>query len=337
MKQLYIYLIKRVLLYVLIFFLALTTFFFVLHLAPGDPVLRYVRQMESRYGYATGTTEAGVATFRAQFGLDKPLGRRYLSFITQLLLKGNFGPSIVSYPVPAQRLIFRAMPWTIGLLGVSVVISWVLGIVLGTFVGWKRGTGFERATTPVALVFSQIPIYLMALLLSMALVYGIAVFPSGGAYSPALSRSFSLKFVGSVVYHAILPGLSQVGVGLFMWALTQRALVINLLGEDYMRLGEAKGLPTPRLAYRYVLRNTLLPQSTGLALSLGFVVNGFFLIEWIFRYPGMGRLFIASITTMDYNVLLGITVISMLMVLFANLIIELLYPLIDPRIRRGQS
>jgi len=337
MKQVYLYLIKRILLYVLIFFLALTTFFFVLHLAPGDPVLRYVQQMQSRFGYDTGVTESGFERFREQFGLDKPLGQRYLSFIRELLLKGNFGPSIVSYPVPAQRLIVRALPWTIGLLSVSVILSWVLGMILGTFIGWRRGTTFERVMTPLALIFSQMPIYLMALLLAMGFVYGIAIFPAGGAYSPSLTGSFSLRYLWSIVYHALLPAFSQVIVGLFMWGLTQRALVINLLGEDYMRLGEAKGLPTGRLAYRYVLRNTLLPQATGLALSLGFVVNGFFLIEWIFRYPGIGRLFIASIRALDYNVLLGITVISMLMVLLANLIVELVYPLIDPRIRRGET
>ena len=334
MKKVYFYIIKRIALYVLIFFLALTAFFFVLHLAPGDPVLRYVRQMESRYGYDTGTTESGFQAFRVQFGLDKPVGQRYISFITQLLLKGNFGPSIVSYPVQAQHLIYQALPWTIGLLGVSVILSWILGMALGTMVGWRRGSKFEAFATPLSLMFSQIPIYLLALLLAMLLVYGVAVFPSGGAYAAMLRRSFSLRFIGSVIYHAILPALSQVLVGMFGWSLSQRALVINLLGEDYMRLGEAKGLPPARLAYRYVLRNTLLPQATGLALSLGFVVNGFFLIEWIFRYPGIGRLFISSIQAMDYNVLLGITVISMLMVLLANLIIELLYPLIDPRIRR---
>ncbi len=337
MKQVYLYIVKRILLYILIFFLALTTFFFVLHIAPGDPLLRYVRQMESMYGYATGTTLEGVAKFREQFGLDEGFGKRYLAFMNQLFLHGNFGPSIVSYPVAAQHLIYKALPWTIGLLGVSVGFSWIIGMILGTFMGWKRSSIFEKITKPMGLVFSQVPIYLMALMLAMVFVYGIAVFPSGGAYSPMIRKAFSFRFIASVIRHATLPALSQIAVGMFMWGLTQRALVINLLGEDYMRLGEAKGLSNGRLAYRYVLRNTLLPQATGLALSLGFVVNGFFLIEWIFRYPGIGRLFIESISSMDYNVLLGITAISMITVLLANLIIELLYPLIDPRIRRGQT
>jgi peptide/nickel transport system permease protein len=150
-----------------------------------------------------------------------------------------------------------------------------------------------------------------------------------------VKKAFTLQFIGSVIYHGLLPAISMVLVSVAGWSLGQRALVINLLGEDYMRLAEAKGLPARTLANRYVLRNTLLPQSTALALSLGGVVNGFFLIEWIFRYPGIGRLFVSSITALDYNVLLSITVIAMFVVLLANLLMEFVYPLIDPRIRRG--
>jgi peptide/nickel transport system permease protein len=335
MKRLLLYLGKRILLYALIFFVALTIFFFVLHLAPGDPVLRYMQQMQSRYGYNTGTTEAGLEAFRTQFGLDKPIGVRYLSFMRELLLHGNFGPSMVSYPTPARDMVFQALPWSVGLLGVSIVVAWVLGMALGTILGWKRGTTLDSVVTPFAMVLAQVPVYLMALLLSMAFVYGIAVFPAGGAYSAAVTRSWTLAFVGSVIGHAVLPALSMVLVNTLGWTLSQRALVINLLGEDYMRLAEAKGLPRRTLIYRYVLRNAMLPQATGLALSLGFAMNGFFLIEWIFRYPGIGRLFVASITSLDYNVLLGITVTTMLVVLVANLVVEFLFPLIDPRIRRG--
>ncbi|MGA2974728.1 MAG: ABC transporter permease [Spirochaetia bacterium] len=335
MKKMLWYFVRKILVYTLVFFVALTVFYFVLQLAPGDPVLRYVREMESRYGYNTGTTESGAQLFRSQFGLDKPVPIRYLSFMKELLFHGNFGPSIVSYPVPAQVGVFQALPWSIGLLGVSVIISWILGMGLGTVLGWRRGKALDSIATPFAITLAQMPQYLMAILLSMIFVYVIAVFPAGGAYSAALKRSWSLPFIGSLIYHALLPSLSMVIVGVLGWSLGQRAMVINLLGEDYMRLAEAKGLPRGRLINRYILRNTMLPQTTGLALSLGGVVNGYFLIEWIFRYPGIGSLFVNAIRTIDYNVLLCIVVIAMLMVLLANLIIEFLYPLIDPRIRRG--
>lgn len=335
MRQIYIFLIKRISLYALIFLMSLTVFFFVVNLAPGDPLTRYVQEMGSRYGYTIPTTEKLIQEFKEQFGLDKPLGPRYLAYMQQLILEQNFGPSMVAFPKPAQELILDALPWSIGLLGISVIIAWVLGILLGTVVGWRRDTIFDSSITSLGLVASQIPPYLLALLLSMGLVYGLGVFPAGGAYSAMVKRAFSWKFIGSVLYHAILPSLSLVLVYLFSWMLSQRALVINLLGEDYIRFAEAKGLKRARLINRYILRNTLLPQATGLALSLGFIVNGFFLIEWIYRYPGVGRLFISAIRELDYNVLLGITIGTMFFVLTANLIIELLYPVIDPRIRRG--
>jgi peptide/nickel transport system permease protein len=335
MGKLLVYLAKRILLYVVIFILSLTVFFFILHLGPEDPVSRYVAMMQSRYGYASEVNAQGVADFKKNFGLDKPLPRRYLAFMGQLFLHGNFGPSMVAYPAPAQSIVFKALPWTVGLLGISVVISWVLGMAVGTVMGWRRGTRLDASATPIALVLSQVPIYLMALLLATVFVYAVVVFPSGGPYAATVQKAFTLQFIGSVIYHGLLPAISMVLVSVAGWSLGQRALVINLLGEDYMRLAEAKGLPARTLANRYVLRNTLLPQSTALALSLGGVVNGFFLIEWIFRYPGIGRLFVSSITALDYNVLLSITVIAMFVVLLANLLMEFVYPLIDPRIRRG--
>jgi peptide/nickel transport system permease protein len=291
--------------------------------------------MQGRYGYAIESTAQLIQEFKAAFGLDKPLGPRYLAYLKQLFAERNFGPSLLAFPKPAQELIWAALPWSIALLGVSVIIAWILGIILGTIVGWKRGSILDSGLTFLGLVASQIPPYLLALILSMGLVYGAGLFPPGGAYSAAVAKGFSLRFLGSVVYYAILPALSLILVYVFSWMLSQRALVINILGEDYMRFAEAKGLGRGRLINRYVLRNTLLPQATGLALSLGFIVNGFFLIEWIYRYPGIGRLFVSAIRERDYNVLLGSTILVMAFVLLANLIIELLYPLIDPRIRRG--
>jgi peptide/nickel transport system permease protein len=138
MKKMLWYFVRKILLYALVFFIALSIFYILLQLAPGDPVLRYVQQMESRYGYNTGVTETGAQAFRVQFGLDKPIPIRYLSFMKELLLKGNFGPSIISYPVPAQVGVFQALPWSIGLLGVSVIL------------GWERcwGGGAARPWTP---------------------------------------------------------------------------------------------------------------------------------------------------------------------------------------------
>jgi peptide/nickel transport system permease protein len=292
--------------------------------------------MSAQYSYSIPVSDELIQEYKEVFGLDKPLFTRYIYYMRELLLKQNFGPSFVAFPKPAHELILSALPWSIGLLGFSVIIAWVLGMAIGTIVGWKRGTGLDLSITPIGLIVSQIPPYLLALLLLMLLSYALGIFPAGAPYAAYLERGFTLPFVLSLLYHAFLPSLSLVLVYLSAWMITQRALVINLLGEDYVRFAEAKGLKSTRLVSRYILRNTLLPQTTGLAMSLGFIINGAFLIEWIFRYPGIGYLFVTAISAMDYNVLMGIVIVSMFFVLLANLLIDLLYPLIDPRIRRGE-
>ncbi len=336
MRATHLYIIKKVLLYCLIFVVSLSAFFFFINLVPGDPVTRYVESMRAQYSYSIPVSDELIQEYKKAFGLDKPLFTRYIYYMRELLLKQNFGPSFVAFPRPAHELILSALPWSIGLLGFSVIIAWVLGMVIGTIVGWKRGTGFDHSITPISLIVSQIPPYLLALLLLMLLSYALGIFPAGAPYAAHLERGFTLQFLFSLLYHAFLPSLSIVLVYLSALIISQRALVINLLGEDYVRFAEAKGLRSTRLVSRYILRNTLLPQTTGLAMSLGFIINGAFLIEWIFRYPGIGYLFITAINAMDYNILMGIVVVSMFFILLANLLIDLLYPLIDPRIRRGE-
>lgn len=335
MKRVLIYLVKRVLLYALIFLMSLTVFFFVINLVPGDPVTRYVQEMSARYGVTIQASDAVIQEYKKEFNLDKRLGGRYLAFMDRLVFHFDFGPSFLSFPKPAKALILDALPWSIGLLGISVVLAWVVGMVLGTLVGWRRQKVLDSTLTPIGMVAAQIPPYLFALILAMGLAYAVGIFPTGSAYSPMFRKGFNLPYILNVIYHAVLPSMSLVLIYMFTWMITQRALVINLIGEDFMRLAEAKGLTNARMVNRYVLRNTLLPQTTGLALSLGFIVNGFFLIEWIYRYPGIGNLFLSAIRALDYNVLLGTTVITMFCVLAANLLIEMLYPFIDPRIRRG--
>ncbi|MGB9682617.1 MAG: ABC transporter permease [bacterium] len=328
------YLIRRFFLYLAIFLISLTAFFFFLNLVPGDPVTRYVQELEARYGLATPVSEEIIKEYKEAFGLDKNLFARYTSYLKRLVLNFDFGPSFVAFPTPAFQLILEAFPWSIGLLGVAVIVSWTLGILLGTILGWKRESKGASFVLVLGLIMSQVPTYLLALLLVMVFSFVLGIFPMGGAYSPLIQQGFNLRYIIDLIYHAFLPGMSLILVYTFGTMISQRALVINVLGEDYIKLAEAKGLKSSRLVNRYILRNTLLPQVTGLALSLGFIVNGFFLIEWIFNYPGIGRLFMTAIRQMDYNVLMGITVNTMFWVLAANFIIELLYPLIDPRIRR---
>jgi len=182
---------------------------------------------------------------------------------------------------------------------------------------------------------SQIPYYLVALLLVMVLAYLLGVFPTRWAFSPTITPTLSLEFIVDVLYHATLPALSLILVSAFGLLISTRALTITILGEDYILFAQAKGLKKIKILNRYVLRNVLLPQVTGLAMALGFIVNGFYLIEWIFSYPGIGTLLVQAIPALDYNTIQGIILISIFTVLTANLIIDIIYPLIDPRIRTG--
>jgi peptide/nickel transport system permease protein len=327
------YLLRRFFLYILIFFISLSAFFFFLNLVPGDPVTRYVQELEARYGLTTPVSEEVIKEYKEAFGLDKDLFGRYIFYMKRLIFNFDFGPSFVAFPKPAFELIMDAFPWSIGLLGVTIIVSWVLGILLGTLLGWKRESKGASFVLVSGFIISQVPTYLLALILVMIFSFTLGIFPMGGAYSPLIERGFNLRYILDLIYHAFLPAMSLILVYTFGTMISQRALVINILGEDYIKLAEAKGLEDNRIIKRYILRNTLLPQATGLAMSLGFIVNGFFLIEWIFNYPGVGRLFMTAIREMDYNVLMGITVNTMFWVLTANFIIELLYPLIDPRIR----
>ncbi len=329
------YVAKRVLTYVVILLAAFTVVFLVLRLVPGDPITRFVTMIQQRYSVRLPATHEIVQEYRRKFGLDGDLFTQYVSYMRRVVFEFDFGPSFLNFPNPSQVLIMRALPWSIGLLAMSTVIAWVIGIALGTLVGWRRGSKLDTTLFSFALAFSQIPYYLLALLLVLVFAYMLGIFPARWAFSPTITPGLNLEFILDYLTHMILPSLSLVLAASFGWLISTRAMTITILGEDYMLFAQAKGLKKLRVMNRYVLRNILLPQVTQLGMSLGFVVNGFFLIEWIFTYPGMGTLLIQAISALDYNTIQGVTLISIFTVLMANLIVDLIYPLIDPRVTAG--
>jgi len=329
------YIAKRVVIYLVTLFLAFSVFFFFMHLIPGDPLSRYVRMIELTYSYRIELTQEIIDHYKDRFGLEGDLLTQYVSYMRQVFLEFDFGPSFLNFPTPARDLIWRRLPWSLGLLTIATLMAWVMGIVAGTLVGWKRGTRLDSALFGLSLCLSQIPYYLVALLLVLVLAYVLGTFPPRWAFSPTATPGLNLEFIASVLKHATLPALSLILVQVPGWIVSTRAITITILGEDYLQYAQAKGLKKVRLLNRYVLRNILLPQVTGLAMSLGFVVNGFFLIEWIFSYPGIGTLLVQAIPLLDYNTIQGIALISIFTVLSANLIVDVLYPLVDPRIRTG--
>jgi peptide/nickel transport system permease protein len=331
-KMLY-YIIKRLIIFVVTAFISFSAVFFFLRMIPGDPITRYVRMLERMYSYSQTSLKI-IKEWKALYGLEGDIFTQYVRYVERVFLHFDLGPSFVAFPTPVQNLILARLPWTIALLGTATVISWSIGTVIGAFVGWKKGSKIDSALFTVALCFSQIPYYVSAIFLVLVLSYMFGLFPSRFAFSSNIQIGFNIAFIWSLIYHSFLPALSLVLTSLFGWLLSARFITITILGEDYLIFAQAKGLKKIRLLNRYVLRNALLPQLTGLAMSLGFIVNGFYLVEWIFQYPGIGGLLQTAINIIDYNTIQGITLMSIFIVLAANFIMDLIYPLIDPRIRR---
>ncbi|MCB0083513.1 MAG: ABC transporter permease, partial [Caldilineaceae bacterium] len=268
-------------------------------------------------------------------GINGNWFEQYVRYVSNVVLRFDLGPSLTAFPTHAQVLIFQALPWTIGLLGISVILAWFIGLVLGGIVGWRRNFPGSELLTTLAIGFSQIPQYFVALLLIFLFAYTLLWFPARGAYPATMQPGLTLPFLMGLLRHSFLPALSIVVVSVSGWLISTRSLMISILGEDYLLFADAKGLRPGYIFSRYALRNALLPQLTGLAISLGFIMNGAFLVEYIFTYPGIGTLFINAIGILDYNTVQGIVLISIVAVLTANLLLDLLLPLVDPRIRLG--
>lgn len=328
------YVARRVGLYLISLWGAITASFLFFRLMPGDPISAIIGQLASKGQYSSQSgTDAVVTYYKKAFGLDGNLFTQYYRYLNRLILHADFGPSIVSYPSPATTIILRSLPWTLGLIGTATLLGWIIGLIGGTFAGWARKTRAGSWLTNVALLFSQIPAYFVALFLIIYLAYRNPIFPPNSAYDARLKEEFSWPFITSVIRHGALPVIATMIVGASFWLITTRALVINVLGEDYLTYAEAKGLSPWRIINRYVMRNAWLPQVAALGIAMGGVINGNVLVERLFRYPGIGNLLIDAITIKDVNTAQGIVVLLIFFVLTLNLIIDLCLPLFDPRVK----
>jgi peptide/nickel transport system permease protein len=330
------YIVRRIVAYIFLMFLTATITFFIFRLMPGNPVEAYLRSMEQRFPQYF-ETRAGMELsqkYKEMFGLQGSIFHQYFCFLRNIV-KGTFGPSLLTFPEPAEKLILQALPWTIGLLGISTIIAWLLGVLVGVFIGWKRESKVSTFTAWLALVVSQMPQYFLAIILVFVFAYTLYLLPGTGAFNPLLKPGFYPEFIFDVIRHATLPALSIILVTAAGWIISSRSLVITILNEDYLIFAEAKGLKPGTILRNYVMKNMLPPQITGLAISLGFIVNGAYVVEWIFNYPGIGRLMAIAVGLRDYSVMQGVMLLSIFGVLTANLIVDLILPLIDPRVRRG--
>jgi peptide/nickel transport system permease protein len=260
--------------------------------------------------------------------------QQYVTYLTGAL-RLDFGYSSAFYPNRVSEMIASALPWTVALLVTASLVAWVLGCLLGAVLAWPRSPLIVRLIGPPILALQALPYYLFGLLLMSVLVFNLHLFPLMGGYSGGTFPGLRLDFALDIVHHSILPALSIVLVAMGGWGLLTRGLVVTTLEEDFMLFAEAKGLRGRTIFFRYALRNVLLPQVTALGLSLGQIVSGAVLVEQVFAYPGVGRLLTLSIRNSDYNLLGGVTFIIIVGVSLATLIVDLAYPLLDPRIRQA--
>lgn len=319
---------------VLTVFIAATLIWIIPRLSPVDPVDVMLGRMAAGGGTVAGS-DAIMAQLRESFGLDQPLIVQYLLYLKNTLTL-DFGLSTSSFPTPVSEMIARALPWTVGLMMVSLVITFIIGNLLGALMVWEHSPGLLKVAIPAVMIFTSIPPILSGLLLIYIFSSKLPWFPLTGAYGLNVEPGWSFEFAGSVLYHGFLPAMSIVIVTFGFWALGMRGLMITVQGEDYTTLAKAKGLKKRYILYQYMIRNAILPQITAFALKIGMLIAGQVLVERIFSYNGMGKLLYDAILLQDFPVIQGVSFVIILMTALAVFLVDLLYPLIDPRIRHGE-
>lgn len=327
-----LYLLGRLGQFALVVFIGINIAFIVTHATPIDPVEQSIAAA-TQFG---STSPEAIALMRQSlrelYGLEGSLAEQYASFWRRVAV-GDFGPSLSAFPTPVSVLIGRALPWTVSLLVVSTLLTWALGNLLGGLAGYYRKNRALRLAGLLAMAFHPIPYYIVAFLLLIVFGYLWPVLPISGGYKMNMARDWSWEFIGSLLSHAILPVCSLALVGLGGWFMGMRSLVSNVVTEDYVTYAELGGVKRGRILGSYVMRNALVPQVTGLAMSLGAIFNGAIITEQVFGYPGVGTLLVSAVHVGDYSLVLGITTVSIVAVSLAVLLIDLLYPLLDPRVK----
>jgi len=326
------YLISRVLQYIATLFSAFTIVYFLLRAMPTNAVELFISTLTAtgQYYDPQAVIEMRKVLYEL-FGLTGSPIEQYFTFLRRFLTL-DFGLAFIPFGVPVRELLMRFLPWTIGLLSTTTILSWIVGNILGVIAGFARRSKFSKILQSIAVVLYPIPYYIMALVLIYLLAYLIPLFPlgTGGVLAPILSPEFIL----GVIRQSILPALSIMIISIFgWWFLSSRTLTINVMAEDFVLYAEMRGVPMRRLISKYVWRNVLMPQTTALALALGGIFGGALLTEVIFAYPGLGQLMYKAIFAGDYATALGVLSLSIIGVSTATLIIDLIYPLIDPRVR----
>lgn len=329
------YLIPRLVQYILVIWLGITVVFFIPRITPNDPVMAMVGVLRARGAtLEPGAMDGIIRDLTEMYGLEGSWLDQYWAFWGRLF-RGDFGVSFFQFPTRVNQLIGIAIPWTLGLLLTTTLISWVLGNIIGGLAGYYSRKPWSRILDATAMVIRPLPYYIFAfaLLLLFASTLVFKWFPVTGGASMGAIPTLSWAYIKDVLWHSALPALSLAILGGAVNFQTMKLIVQNINSENFVQYAKLGGVTEDRIVNKYVIRNALLPQITGLALSLGQIFSGALITEIVFSYPGMGMLLYNSIVRGDYNLIMGITIFSIVGITTAILIVDLTYPLFDPRVR----
>jgi peptide/nickel transport system permease protein len=318
--------------FLLVVFIGINLTYVITHMTPIDPVEQSIAAVTSFGNTSPEAIAMMRQSLRELYGLTGGPFEQYINFWRRIAI-ADFGPSLSAFPTPVSALIARALPWTIGLLVTATLITWTLGNLLGGLAGYYHDKRSLKLLAVIAIGLHPVPYYIVAFVLLVMFGYMWPLLPIAGGYGMNIEQGFNATFVLSVLKHSVLPALSLMLIGLGGWFLGMRSLVSNVVSEDYVVYAELAGVDRRRILGSYVMRNALVPQVTGLALSLGAIFNGAIITEQVFGYPGIGSLLVSAVYAGDYGLVLGVTTISIIGVSAAVLIIDLVYPLLDPRVR----
>jgi peptide/nickel transport system permease protein len=322
------YLARRIGLFLITLWAALTVNFIIPRVMPGNEAQAVLATFRG------SVNPAALHALEIQFGTG--VHQSVLSSYFQYLgncLTGQFG--VTAQGVPVMTEIFSKLPWTLGLVGVTTVLAFVIGTVAGIASAWRRGGRLDAVLPPTLFIVSTVPVFFLGLLLIYVFAVKLNWLPLSGNYSVGATPSFSLSFIWDVLKHAILPGLSLVVVTAGLWVYSMRNNMIGTIAEDYVKTARAKGLPSRRIMYDYAARNAILPNLTGFAMQLGYVLGGAIAIEYLFSYPGLGYLFYTATTDHDLPLMQGLFLFYTLAVLICVLIADLVTAVLDPRTREA--
>ncbi len=320
---------RRLGFFVIALWAALTINFAIPRLMPGTPAEAMMARFRGRIN------PEALSALQVAFGIDttKSTFQQYLDYLHNMVT-GQFGISLTFFPVPVSTVVAQALPWTVGLVGLTTLLAFLLGTLIGTVAGWRRGGKIDSILPPVFVITSALPYFWVGMLLILLFSVKLnGVLPNDGGYDTALTPGWDGEFVRSVLQHALLPAVTILVVSIGGWILTMRNNMVTTLAEDYVRMGRAKGLSNRRIMVDYAARNAILPNLAGFAMSLGFVVSGSIVVEFTFNYPGVGYMLLSAVSNQDYPLMQALFVIITITVLLAVLICDFITVGLDPRAR----